>query len=115
MTYYQELPSNTIAVEIGERIARLRLSRNLPQSQLAKVAGISKRTLTRFEAGDGASLDTFLRLLIALGIANNLGTLLPETEIRPLERAAHKGKQRQRARPTAVSVKAPWTWGDEPQ
>jgi transcriptional regulator with XRE-family HTH domain len=35
--------------ELGRRIARLRLERNLSQAQLAEQAGISKRTLERLE------------------------------------------------------------------
>jgi transcriptional regulator with XRE-family HTH domain len=37
--------------ELGQRIARLRLERNLTQPQLAEQAGISKRTLERLESG----------------------------------------------------------------
>jgi len=50
--------------ELGRRIARLRLERNLSQAQLAEQAGISKRTLEGLEAGAAATqLSLFLRVL----------------------------------------------------
>ena len=55
--------------ELGQRIARLRLERNLTQAQLAEQAGISKRTLEHLEAGAAAAqLSLFLRVLRQLDL-----------------------------------------------
>ena len=55
--------------ELGQRIARLRLERNLTQAQLADQAGISKRTLEHLEAGAAAAqLSLFLRVLRQLDL-----------------------------------------------
>jgi transcriptional regulator with XRE-family HTH domain len=55
--------------ELGQRIARLRLERNLTQAQLAEQAGISKRTLEHLEAGAAATkLSLFLRVLRQLDL-----------------------------------------------
>jgi DNA-binding XRE family transcriptional regulator len=64
--------------ELGHRIARLRLERNLSQAQLAEQAGISKRTLERLEAGAAATqLSLFLRVLRQLDLLERLELLLP--------------------------------------
>ena len=71
--------------ELGQRIARLRLERNLSQAQLAEQAGISKRTLERLEAGASATqLSLFLRVLRQLDLLERLELLLPEPQLSPL-------------------------------
>ena len=59
------------------------------------------------------SLDTFIRVLMALSIEQNLETLLPDPSVRPIERIGMSGKERRRARPKrAEEEKAAWRWGD---
>lgn len=43
----------SLAEEIGKKLARFRLSRNITQSKLAEDAGVSERTLRRLESGEG--------------------------------------------------------------
>jgi transcriptional regulator with XRE-family HTH domain len=51
-------------------IKNLRITRKLSQQDVARLAGIPLRTYQRFESGDrGARLDTFLRVLDALGLS----------------------------------------------
>jgi len=104
--------SRQIGTALGGRMEQIRLSRNLTQSQLAQDAGISVRTLRNLEKGEGVSLDTFIRVLIALGIQHNLEVLLPDPSVRPVERIG-LGKERRRARPVRKEEKtAQWSWGD---
>jgi DNA-binding XRE family transcriptional regulator len=64
MPIHRLMSDAALLQELGQRIARLRLERNLSQSQLAEQAGISKRTLERLEAGAAATqLSLFLRVL----------------------------------------------------
>ena len=106
--------SAQIESALCERLARIRLSRNVTQAQLATEAGVSTRTIRRMEAGAGISLDTFIRVLMALDIQRNLEALLPDPMVRPMERIAHGGTERKRARPkTASRQSSTWTWGDE--
>ena len=100
--------------EIGRRLARLRLARNVTQDALAADAGVSVRTLRRLEAGQPSSLDSFLRIAIALELADELVHALPASDIRPIERMDSRGTERQRARPPNVKAStAPWTWSEE--
>jgi transcriptional regulator with XRE-family HTH domain len=100
--------------EIGQRIARLRLERNLSQAQLAEQAGISKRTLERLEAGAAATqLSLFLRVLRQLDLLERLELLLPEPQPSPLalleqqQQATRKRASRRRLTKPASS----WSWG----
>lgn len=101
-------------LEIGQRLARLRLSRNVTQATLAKAAGVSVRTLRRLEAGAPSTLDTFLRVATALDLEEAIVSALPEGDIRPIERVSRKGNERRRARPASGRQQnSTWTWGDQ--
>lgn len=106
--------SETISAVLGNQIKNIRLSRNITQSQLAEEAGVTTLTIGRLEQGLGTTLDTFIRVLIALGIQQNLVRLLPDPTIRPMERISGGGSERQRARPGKTSGQpAGWTWGED--
>lgn len=107
--------SEQVVGDLGARLERIRLARNLTQAELAERAGISKRTVLRLEQGVSATLDTFVRVLLALGLASNLEALLPEVEIRPIERVLHRGRERKRARSRRArpATGEPFRWGDE--
>ena len=103
-----------LETELGRRLARLRLSRNVTQETLAGEAGIGLRTLRRVEAGQPSTLDSFLRIALALGLAEDLLSAIPYHEIRPIERADSRRTERKRARPARSRVaEEPWSWGDE--
>ena len=104
----------SIAEEIGRRLGQLRLSRNIKQSELARDAGVSERTLRRLESGKGATLDSFIKILIALKLQQNMGTLVPDPSIRPTERIRTGGSERKRARQAKTSKPGKgWQWGSE--
>ena len=105
--------SDQIEAALCERLENIRLSRNITQIQLAKEAGVSPRTIGRLEKGQGVSVDTFIRVLTALGIQQNLEALLPDPTVRPVERVGIGGGERKRARPDLHSDEgAMWSWGD---
>lgn len=101
--------------EIGERLARHRLERDLTQADLAEQAGVSKRTVERLEAGESTQLTILIRILRALGLLEALDQAIPEIAPSPLDLLKMKGKQRQRA----SSKRGPretdgaWSWGDD--
>lgn len=104
--------------ELGTRLARTRLERNLTQAELAAESGVSKKTIERLEAGEPAALSSFIRVLRALGLMDALDRVVPEPAPSPIERLKLKGKQRQRAAGSRVTGQSseeakPWTWGDE--
>lgn len=100
---------------LGERVARLRLSRNLTQASVAREAGASVSSIKRLEAGENTSLDTLLRVLAVLGLEQRLLDALPDPSVRPVERVRLGGRERQRAREPskAVPKATDWAWGEE--
>lgn len=106
--------SDQIEAVLCKRIESIRLSRNITQEQLADEAGVSIRTIGRLEKGQGVSMDTFIRVMIALRIQQNLETLLPDPTVRPIERIGLDAGERKRARPTKSKNELPtWSWGDK--
>ena len=74
-----------------DRISKkIRLSINITQSQLARDAGVAVKTIYRMEKGGNISIDTFIRLLIAIGIQQNLEVLLPDPSVRLIDRIKQK-------------------------
>ena len=106
--------SEQIEIALCNRLEQIRLTKNITQAQLAKEAGISLRTMGRLEKGQGVSLDTFIRVLMELGIQQNLAALLPDPTVRPMDRINIRGKERKRARPSKTTEeKKRWAWGDK--
>lgn len=104
--------SSVISSALCKRLDEIRLSKNISQAELAKQAGVSRSTLTRMADGKSISLDSFVRVIKALGLAEHLAALLPDPTIRPVELAAREGQQRQRASGKRQPAK-PWSWGGE--
>jgi transcriptional regulator with XRE-family HTH domain len=116
-----ELSTDDVALaELGRRVERARLDRNLTQQQLAARAGVGKATLERLEAGRPSKLSTLVRVMRALGLSDRLEALLPAVGPSPLDLAAN-GRERQRARarrakpeePSAEGARRRRPWGDE--
>lgn len=102
---------------MGERLAQLRLARNLTQEELAVQAGLGLRTVKRMEVGAAAiQLSGFVRICRVLGLLEGFNTLLPETAVSPIEQLKLQGRKRRRAsgsRAAAVGEpKTKWTWGE---
>lgn len=100
--------------ELGTRLEQLRLSRNITQTDLARDAGISERTLRRLESGAGGTLDSLFRVLSALRLDGNLDLLIPNPDIRPIERVHTKGRERQRSSSSKTAKNGgSWQWGEK--
>src|ERR1700722_979934 len=102
--------------ELGERLARIRLDRNLTQAQLATQAGVSKRTVERLEAGTvGTQLSGFIRVCRALEVIERFDLLVPEPVPSPVEQLKMAGRKRQRASPDKPAKPSDknWQWGDK--
>jgi transcriptional regulator with XRE-family HTH domain len=105
------LSDDVLQEEIGGRIQRRRLDFEWTQAELADLAGVSKRTLERLEAGHSITLTSFLRILRALELLPALDEALPRPGPRPIELLRREGHERRRA-PRRKEDEGPWTWGD---
>lgn len=111
---YSVASSEQIMGSLCKQLLNIRLARNITQAQLARESGVAVETIRKLEWGQGVSLDTFIRIMIAFRLQNNLKTLLPDPTVRPIERVNISGTERKRARPVRSDNKeAPWSWGDE--
>ncbi len=113
------LPGSNILEELGERVARHRLNKNLTQEELARQAGIGSATLKRIERGSTSTqIINLINVLRALGLDQNLELLVPDVPPSPVQLAnLQKKTLRQRAR---KKRKAPlnsdpptWRWADD--
>ena len=97
----------------GKRLEAARLAKNITQTVLANEAGVSRRTITRIEHGQGVSMDTFIRVARALGFSSHLADLIPKYQVRPVERVRNQGVERQRARTANRLSPSGWTWKEQ--
>jgi transcriptional regulator with XRE-family HTH domain len=115
MKYDWTSGDHAILKELGSRIARYRLNRNLTQEALAEQAGVSRPTIARLEQGSSTNLSNLVRVLRALRLVQNLEALVPEPPSSPIQQLRTKKKQRLRAssKTSSVARPTPWMWGDE--
>lgn len=103
-----------VLLELGARVRSARIDVPLTQEELALRAGVSLSTVASLERGGDVRLGSFLSVLRALGMLENMQALVPESVVRPSQIATQgSGRKRapsQRGGKGATNV---WTWGDE--
>jgi transcriptional regulator with XRE-family HTH domain len=116
MKILRQATDEAILSELGGRLAQVRLERNLTQSQLGALAGVSKNTVQRLETGSVATqLSGFIRVCRALDLVERFELLVPEPVPSPVEQLKLRGRKRQRASTRRKAEASPkkWQWGDE--
>jgi transcriptional regulator with XRE-family HTH domain len=83
---------------IAKRVRLLRIQGNWKQQDLASRAGISLRTLNRFERTGAATVDTLLRVAHALGRLADFASVLQPPPIRSLSELEPDRPPKQRVR-----------------
>lgn len=124
------LGDEAILSELGHALAERRIGMGLTQAELAKQAGIGKRTVERIEGGNSCQTSALIRVLRVLGLQDQLRQLIPSSGPSPIALLKLKKKERKRVssrRPRGVRASAAkakrsssvkqgarkWTWGDE--
>lgn len=87
---------NNLVGNLGQRLKQTRINASLTQKQLGDIIGKSRTAIERAEKGK-CNLDTFVRILVALDVDEQLELFLPEPVPSPVLLAKAKGKQRKRA------------------
>jgi putative transcriptional regulator len=115
MKFIENNSDDATLKELGNRIVRYRLNRNLTQEALAQESGVSKRTINRIEHGHSTQTSNLIRILRVLRLLENLEVLIPEPAISPIQQTKMHGKKRRRASsvPDKAEHKEPWTWGED--
>lgn len=70
---------------VGEQFRTLRLARNLDQTQLAELAGISLGSVKGLEQGRGSTLKTIVRVARALDREDWLRSIAPRATVSPID------------------------------
>lgn len=84
---------------LGQRLRSQRIAQSLTQAELALRAGVSGSAIKKLESTGMTTLETFVRVIQALGRVDELADLLtlrPTTSIAAMEQA--QAAQRQRVR-----------------
>lgn len=103
------LTDQQILAELGSRIARARLAKNMTQAALAASSGVSKRTVERLERGFPIYCESLIGILRSLYMLRGLDKLVPEDAWGSADRALVGARLRRRAtcRGNAVDPCAP--------
>ncbi len=115
MNNLNTITDQALLQRLGQRLAQLRLAKNLTQAQLAEQAGLGLRTVQRLELGASATqLSGFLRVCRVLGLVDRLDLLIPEAGASPMAQLKQAGRKRRRAsgNKAAPSLTGQWTWGE---
>ena len=108
MTHISSISTTTeIIQELGARLRAYRLRQNKSLDEVACEAGLGYATVVRAEAGRNPTIATVVRILRVLGRLEALETFLPEPLVSPLQLAASRGHQRQRARKQSAQRRSP--------
>ena len=114
MSGIEDLSDAALLKEVGRRIANLRITARITQSELAAKAGLSRYALSRLENGAGGiRLDSFLSVLRCLNALNRLSALLPESTLTPMQVAEMEGRAKKMPKRVRSSRgKVTRVWGD---
>jgi transcriptional regulator with XRE-family HTH domain len=114
-----QLTDEAVLRELGERLAGVRLSRDLTQRQLGEQGGVARTVIQRIEAGVPVTTPNLIRVLRALDMLDALDRLIPRSAPSPVQELKLRGRQRRRASgghggaDESAGKGRPWRWGDE--
>ena len=91
------MSDKAIVREMGRRLRKKRLEKNLTQQNLAVMAGVNRTTISELERGKPFGVLTLVQVLRALDALEAIDAFLPDPGISPLQLARMRGKERQRA------------------
>ena len=97
MMQFYEMTNHQILKEIGSRIKKKRLSKNMSQEYLASRAGLSRRTIGLAESNGCVGLKVIICILRVFKNLEDLNLLFPEESLSSIELLKLKGSARKRA------------------
>ena len=104
------MSDKALAVHIGQYVKHHRLEQNKTQDTLAKMAGISRSTLSLLEKGEAVTLATLIQVLRVLNQLHIMEVFSIPKTISPLALARAEKEKRQRARGKQQSDKLKRDW-----
>lgn len=92
-----EPTTETLLEELGRRLRRERLNVDMTRARLAELGGVSVKTIQKMEAGENASMASWIAVLRGLGLLDRLDALLPDRGPSPMQLVRRGGRERKRA------------------
>ena len=86
-----------ILKQMGMQLKQMRLNKNLTQTALSELSGLSRSAISDLENKGNGSMNTFIRMLRALEKLEILNHFISEAPVSPIQIAKLKGKTRKRA------------------
>ena len=83
----------------------------MSQQDLEDLSGVSKRSISRLEQGESVQVDNLFKILVSLGLGDNIELLVPDQTKRPSYYLEKSESIPQRVR--KKTVKNDFKWGDE--
>ena len=94
-----------LIAEIGRRLRKKRLNKNLSQKKLAAISGISRTTISDVENGKMYTVLTLIQMLRGLQSLDEFDAFIPDLGISPLQLSKLNGSARRRASKDKNSAK----------
>lgn len=98
--------------QLGKQIKSYRIMKEMSQQELADRSGVSKRSISRLEQGETVQVDSLFKVLMALGLGENIELLVPDQTKRPSYYLENKENHAKRVRKKREQ-KREFRWGDE--
>ena len=83
----------------------------ISQQDLEDLSGVSKRSISRLEQGESIQIDNLFKILLALGLGDNIEMLVPDQTKRPSYHLMKGGGEPKRVR--KKTEKKAFKWGDD--
>ena len=97
--------------ELGQKIKIYRIMNEMSQQDLEDKRGVSKRSISRLEQGESVQVDNLFKILLALGLGDNIELLVPDQTKRPSYYLKKMDTVPKRVR--KKTVRKEFKWGDE--
>lgn len=92
MEYIFDAPSD-VAIRLANKIKSIRKRRKITQKQLAGRSNVSYATLRKFEATGQISLESFIKLVMELGLKDELDNLFSTPVYNSIDEVINERKQ----------------------
>lgn len=69
--------------DLGQKVKTYRIMNGMSQQDLEDKSGVSKRSISRLEQGGSVQVDNLFKILLALGLGDNIELLVPDQTKRP--------------------------------
>ncbi len=97
--------------ELGQKVRTYRIMNGMSQQDLEDRSGVSKRSISRLEQGESVQVDNLFKIIIALGLGDNIELLVPDQTKRPVYYLKQTESKPQRVRRKTGGNH--FKWGDE--